>query len=120
MAHKRSGFGVFESVGRAVDESVDMAAALRDGRLTRREFDAWYARRRAQSRGLIVDFRRRTTRMLEPVSYAIEQGRHAIVPSPRRRNRIRRAVARAVSARRSSRRRVSPRRVHHRRAVRRG
>src|SRR6185503_18560187 len=100
MAHKRSGFGVFESVGRAVDESVDMAAALRDGRLTRREFDAWYARRRAQSRGLIVDFRRRTTRMLEPVSYAIEQGRHAIVPSQRRRRRIRRSVARAVSPRR--------------------
>ena len=111
MAHKRSGSGVFESVGRAVDESVDMAAALRDGRLTRREFDAWYARRRAQSRGLIVDFRRRTPRLLEPVSYAIAQGRDAIVPSPRRRRRIRRAAARTLAPRRrSSRRRVSGRR----------
>jgi len=109
MTHKRSGTGVFESVGRAVDESVDMAAALRGGKLTRREFDAWYARRRAQSRGLIVDFRRRTTRMLEPVSYAIEQGRHAIVPSARRRRGVRRAMARKISPRRGSRRRVSSR-----------
>lgn len=101
MAHKRSGHGVFESMGRAVDESVDMAASLRDGKLTRREFDAWYARRRTQSRGLIVDLRRRTTRMLQPVSSAIEQGRRTIVsgPPPRRRR-----TARKVSARRLSRR----------------
>ena len=112
MAHKRSGQGVFESVGRAVDESVGMAAALRDGKLTRREFVAWFARRRVLCWGLFVDFRRRTSWLLEPVSYAIEQGRDAIVPSPRRRRRIRRAAARAVAPRRrSSRRRVSRRRT---------
>lgn len=96
MAHKRSGRGVFESMGRAVDESVGMAADLREGKLTRREFDAWYARRRAQGQGLIVDLRHRTTRMLEPVSSVIEQGRHAIGSSPRSRRRTaRRRIRRA-------------------------
>ena len=113
MAHKRFVNGVFESMGRAFDESVEMAAALRDGRLTRRQFDAWYARRRAQSRGLIVDLRQRTTRILEPVATVIEQGRHAIGAaaqrSPRQRA-ARRSAMRRVSVRRSSRRRVSSRR----------
>jgi hypothetical protein len=104
MAYKHFENGVFESMGRAVDESVEMAAALRDGRLTRRQFDTWYARRRAQSRGLIIGLRQRTTRILEPVSTVIEQGRHAISVAARR------SATRRVSVRRSSRRRVSARR----------
>lgn len=107
MAHKHpADRGVFESVGKAVDESVEMAAALRAGKLTRKQFDDWYAKRTAQSRNLIVDLRQRTTRLLEPVSSAIEQGRHAlraVAPqAPRRAHRRRRAVR--ASAKLSARR----------------
>ncbi|HXS99729.1 MAG TPA: hypothetical protein VN915_03590 [Elusimicrobiota bacterium] len=110
MAHKRNEHGVFESMGRAVDESVAMAEALREGRLTRRQFDAWYSRRRAQSRGLIVDLRRRTNRILEPVSSAIEQGRHALGSVTPRPPRPRRRPVRRVALRRVSRRRVTAKR----------
>ena len=108
MAHKRpDGHGVFESLGKAVDESVEMAAALRAGKLTRRQFDAWYAKRSAQSKGLIVDLRHRTTRMLEPVATAIEQGRHvmsAAAPRSPRRAHNRRRNAHRAAVRRSTRR----------------
>lgn len=70
--------GVFESAGKAVDESMALAAALRAGRLTRSQFDAWYAKRTAESNDLIVNLRERTTRLLEPVETAIEQGRRAL------------------------------------------
>ena len=107
MERKNSAdLGIFESMGKAVDESVDMAAALRDGKLTRKQFDEWYAKRSAQSMGLIVDLRQRTTRMLEPVASAFEQGRQALrnaVPQAPRRAHHRRAAARA-SAKLSARR----------------
>jgi hypothetical protein len=110
MAHKRPAVhGIFESMGRAVDESVEMAEALRSGRLTRRQFDSWYAKRSAQSKNLIVDLRQRTTRMLKPVATAIEQGTHAIRGAAP--GSARRAHRRPRSASRAAGRRMSPRRA---------
>ena len=97
MAHKHAvDEGIFESVGKAVDESMTMAAALRKGKLTRSQFDAWYAKRTSESEGLIVNLRERTTRLLEPVETAIEQGRRvfeAAVPRRMRRAHRRRPAA---------------------------
>lgn len=91
--------GVFESLGRAVDESMEMAAALREGKLTRKQFDEWYSKRSAESMDLIVNMRQRTGRMLEPVASALGQGlargrhalRNAVTQAPRRAHHRRRA-----------------------------
>jgi hypothetical protein len=100
MAHKRAAEeGIFETVGKAVDESMAMAAALRTGKLTRSQFDAWYSKRSREGATLIVNLRERTTRILQPVEAALEQGRHVLQSvepeAPRRAHRRRAAPASA-------------------------
>ena len=98
MTHKHAaGEGLFESMGKAVDESMEMAAALRAGKLTRTQFDAWYSKRTAEGADLIVNLRERTTRLLEPVAAAVEQSRQALgaaVAQPMRRAHGRRRAVR--------------------------
>ena len=99
MAHKRDADdGVFESAGKAVDKSLTMAAALRAGKLTRSQFDAWYTKRTAEGADLIVNLRERTTRLLEPIEAALEQSGlvlRAAAPPARHRAHRRRVAARA-------------------------
>ena len=56
------------------------AAAVREGRLTRAQFDAWYARRTEEGAGLVGSLRQTTMRLLEPIGSALEQGRRALSP----------------------------------------
>ncbi len=77
-----------------------MALAVREGRLTRAQFDAWYARRASEGAGLVGSLRQTTMQMLEPIGSVLEQGRRALSPmgAPRRGHR-RHARARPASRR---------------------
>jgi hypothetical protein len=66
--------GLFSSVGRAVDESMEIAAAIRRGTLTRPQFDAWYARRTSEGAGVVIRLRANSARLAEPVAGAFEKG----------------------------------------------
>ncbi|UPT72629.1 MAG: hypothetical protein M0D55_11760 [Elusimicrobiota bacterium] len=99
----RKNEGMFATLGRAADESVGIADAIRSGRLTRSQFDAWYARRRAEGSGIVVKLRERATEMSEPLGRAVGQAERlamAVAPPMKRR---RRAVRRRTG-RRSTRR----------------
>jgi hypothetical protein len=91
--------GVFTSVGKALDESMELAAALGTGKLTRAEFDAWYAKRTAEGASLVENLRRRTSRLMAPVQTAVSQGRNMVrsaapaMPAGRRRSTRRRAAS---------------------------
>lgn len=100
----RKSEGIFATVGRAADESVAIADAIRAGRLTRAQFDAWYNRRRSEGAGIVVRLRERAEEMGGPAATLARQGERfaaTVMPAPRRRRR--RAVRRR-SAARSSRR----------------
>jgi len=99
MTQKRSAAkGMFESAGKAVDESVTMAEAIRSGKLTRTEFDAWYMKRTSEREALIVNLQARTNRFLQPLESAFERGREMLRPAPApRRARRRRPATRAAS-----------------------
>ena len=87
--------GIFETAGKAVDESMTLAAAIRSGTLTRAEFDAWYAKRTSERAAIIVNLRARTNHVLEPIESALEAGRDAMrgePPLPRRARRRRPAA----------------------------
>jgi hypothetical protein len=89
---------LFESAGKAVDESMTMAEAVRSGKLTRSEFDAWYAKRTSERAAIIVNLRATTNRLLEPLEDAFDRGRAALRASPPpRRARRHRPAARAAS-----------------------
>jgi hypothetical protein len=92
--------GPFEIAGKAMDESIGMAAAVREGRLTRSQFDAWYSRRTAEGAGLVGSLRQSTMRLLEPIGSVLDQGRRALSPmaAPRHVHR-RHARARPASHR---------------------
>jgi hypothetical protein len=93
--------GVFTSVGRAVDENLTMAIALRSGKLTRPQFDAWYSKRRAEGAGMIVTLRERASNMVQPLQAAVELGKELILePAPRHAARRRRQAPRGSPRRR--------------------
>lgn len=117
---KGSSIGLFASLGRALDESVDMALEMRSGRMSRAEFDRWWNRRREQSRQVLDSLRERTMAMAEPVAGAVDMGRGALRTavtsgSRSRPARSRRSDSRARRAARAarpvSRRRFSPSRA---------
>jgi hypothetical protein len=95
MRHERQ--GTFAKIGRAADESMTIAAAIRDGRLTRRQFDEWYAQRRADGEGLVITLRTTAARLARPVESVLEQSAgalRAVAPAPRKRKAARRPVRR--------------------------
>lgn len=82
--------GIFQSAGKAVDESMMMAEAIRAGTLTRAQFEAWYAKRAAERSAIVVSLRARSTRLLQPLATALNRGRAALnAPPPPRRPRRR-------------------------------
>lgn len=104
MPRKRTAAqGVFQSAGKAVDDSVTMAEAIRTGTLTRAEFEAWYARRAAERAAIVVSLREKSTRLLQPLTAALERGRGVLTAAPPPRRPRRRPNTRAssnISARR--------------------
>jgi hypothetical protein len=103
MAQKRSNAaGVFETAGKAVDESMTMAEAIRSGKLTRAEFEAWYSKRTAERAAIVVNLRESSSRLLEPIESVLARGQEFFRPAqPPRRSRRRPARA---SSRTSARR----------------
>lgn len=98
--------GLFSSIGRAVDDNMQAAADLGSGKMTRPQFDSWYAKRREEGTGMIVALRERAVQMAEPLEAAIGLGKGLLkspppAPSGRghARRRTRRAAARAMSRR---------------------
>ena len=87
MTKKPETEGAFAAMGRAADESLEIAMAIRGGRLTRPQFDAWYNRRRAEGRGLVITLREKTSDMTKPVETAIKQGEELLRAVPRARVR---------------------------------
>ena len=83
-----------------------MAAALRAGKLTRPQFEAWYSRRTVQGSDLMFNLRDLTARLLEPVAAVLEQNGRRVLDSvatqPARRSYRRRTIR--ASARRAARR----------------
>ena len=97
MTQKRSGGpGMFETAGKAVDESVTMAEAIRSGKLTRAEFEAWYSKRTAERAAIVVNLRESSGRLLEPLEAVLARGRGLFRPEPPPR-RSRRRTARTSS-----------------------
>jgi hypothetical protein len=97
--------GIFATAGKAVDESMTMAESIRSGKLTRAEFEAWYAKRTSERETIIVNLRATTGRFLEPLGAAIERGREVLgAASPRPRAARRRRPATRGSSNLSARR----------------
>lgn len=42
---------------RAAVENSEIVSAIREGRLTRRQFDAWHTQRRAAHKGIVITLR---------------------------------------------------------------
>lgn len=49
--------GAFPAKGRSAVEIQDIVSAIREGRLTRRQFEAWHAKRRGASKGFVIAMR---------------------------------------------------------------
>jgi hypothetical protein len=99
MTRKNEPAGVFAAMGRAVDESVDIASSIRSGSLTRRQFEKWYAKRRAEGAGFVVTMREKASGLAEPVEAAIVQGEEllrSVAPRAAERPKRRRPVRRAA------------------------
>lgn len=103
MPEKKEPDGPLTALGRAGDESLEIAAAIREGRLTRPQFDAWYAKRRSEGSRLVITLREKVAILAEPVGAAVARGEEmlgwaaprALNRPPRRHRARRRAVAHA-------------------------
>lgn len=101
MIEKKEPDGTLTALGRAADESLEIAAAIREGRLTRPQFDAWYAKRRSEGSRVVISLREKVAVLAEPVGAAIVRGEEMLGWAPRgpkhspRRRHARRAAARA-------------------------
>jgi len=90
--------GAFTALGRAADDTLDIAGAIRSGRLTRRQFDEWMEKRRDEGQGLVITLRDKASGMLRPVEIAMARGEEllrSVAPAPvsRRRHSRRRRIA---------------------------
>ena len=74
MTGKREPDGTFAAMGRAADESFENALAIRAGKLTRPQFEAWYMKRRAEGTGMVITLREKTTDLTKPVEAALKRG----------------------------------------------
>jgi hypothetical protein len=100
--------GAFTAFGRAADDTLEIASAIRAGRLTRHQFEDWLQRRREQGEGLVITLREKTANMAKPLELALERGEEllrSVAPRPvarRRHARRRTAVHRAAVHRKST------------------
>lgn len=67
--------GPFEAIGRAIDDSGSIAAALAMGTLTRGQIQDWYERRRQEGEMIAGMARERASMAVTPVRNAAEVGR---------------------------------------------
>ena len=74
MTRKSESSGVFTVMGRAADESLEIASAIRAGRLTRNQFDAWYTKRRNEGEGLVITLREKASELVKPVEGIMTAG----------------------------------------------
>ncbi|MDD5303280.1 MAG: hypothetical protein PHS14_09245 [Elusimicrobia bacterium] len=61
---RKNGTVVFPVKGRGAVKSRDIASAIREGRLTRDQFDAWHTQRRGG--GLVITLRETTSEPAKP------------------------------------------------------
>ena len=66
--------GAFTALGRAADDTLEIASAIRSGRLTRHQFEEWLEKRRGEGEGLVITLRDKASGMLKPVEIAITRG----------------------------------------------
>jgi hypothetical protein len=88
--------GAFAALGRAADESLEIATLIRAGTLTRQRFDAWYTKRRAEGTGLVITLRQKVTDLAAPFETVITQGEGMLssaAPRPARHPAHRRRTA---------------------------
>ncbi len=91
MTRKHSSTGVFAAMGRAADESLEIAEAIRAGKLTRSQFESWYTRRRAEGTGLVITLREKTADLAKPLEGALVRGEELIRSAgPKRVRRVHR------------------------------
>ena len=92
--------GAFTALGRAADDTIEIAGAIRSGRLTRHQFDEWMEKRRDEGEGLVITLREKTAGLMKPVEIAMARGEEllrSVAPAPisrRRHSRRRRTVVR--------------------------
>ncbi len=91
-----SSTGMFAALGRALDESMEMAMDLRDGKITRADFERWYDKRREQGREITVTMRDRGMDAAgKPVEMALDFGKSVLsMGLPRARARPRSRIVR--------------------------
>lgn len=75
MARKIERVIVFPARGRAADESRRIVSAIRAGRLTRRQFDAWYTKRRSGGKGLVITLRERAPASGRPAKHSAHKSK---------------------------------------------
>ena len=98
MTGKREPDGMFAAIGRAADESFEIAEAIRGGRLTRPEFEAWYLKRRAEGTELVITLREKTVELTKPVQTALKHSVEVLrSAAPRRARRSHRRNRRSKS-----------------------
>ncbi len=96
MNPKNEPDGVFTAAGRATDESLRIASAIRSGRLTRHDFQAWYEKRHAEGLGIVLALREKASVIAEPIEMALAQGRdifRSTADHPSRRRRTTRTAS---------------------------
>jgi hypothetical protein len=105
MSTRTSSSGTFSSMGRALDESMQMAMDMREGRISRAEFERWYSKRREEGRQVMVTLRDGTMDMAgKPVEMVLDFGQRVLemsMPRARARPRGRVVKRRMRRARRS-------------------
>lgn len=88
---KDSSMGTFAGLGKAMDETVKVAADAATGRLGKTEMRDWYNDRRTEGQEFFIMVRDRASGVTEPLRSAAGLGRDiiegAIAPSPRPRRR---------------------------------
>jgi hypothetical protein len=75
MTRKRKAEGPLAAARAAAEESLEIASALKEGRLTRRQLTSWYAKRVDDGVDAVNAAGATVSSMARPIGAAMEQGR---------------------------------------------